>query len=47
MTLYYKYDIPNNLKQELYGKLAPLLATVCGQRAREILAVIDLRNICF
>ena len=39
--------IPKNLKQRLSGKLATLLAILCGQRAREILAVMDLRNICF
>ena len=38
---------PNNLKQGLSGKLASLLAILCCQRAREILAVMDLRNICF
>ena len=39
--------IPNNLKQGLSGKLATLLTILCGQRAREILVVMDLRNICF
>ena len=39
--------ILNNLKQGLSGKLASLLAILCCQRAREILAVMDLRNICF
>ena len=43
----YLSGIPNNLKQGLSGRLATLLAILCGQRAREILAVIDLRNICF
>ena len=28
-------------------KLATILAILCGQRASEILAVMDLRNICF
>ena len=39
--------IPNNLKQRLSGKLATLLAILCGQRARKKLAVMDLGNICF
>ena len=39
--------IPNNLKQGLSGKLATLLTILCGQRNREILVVMDLRNICF
>ena len=39
--------VPNNLKQGLSGKLATLLAILCGQRAWERLTVIDLRNICF
>ena len=39
--------IPNNLKQGLSRKLATLLAILRGQKAREIVAVIDLRNICF
>ena len=39
--------IPNNLKQGLSGKLATLLAILCGQRARKKLAVMDLRNTCF
>ena len=43
----YLSGIPNNLKQSLSGKLATLLAILCGQRAREILAVIVLKNICF
>ena len=43
----YSSGIPNNLKQGLSRKLATLLAILCGQRAREIIAVIDLRNICF
>ena len=28
-------------------KLATILAILCGQRASEVLAVKDLRNICF
>ena len=43
----YLSEIPNNLKQGLSGKLATLLAILCGQRAREILTAMDLRNICF
>ena len=39
--------IPNNLKQGLSGKLATLLAILCGQRAWKKLAVMDLRNTCF
>ena len=29
------------------GKLTILLSVLCGQRAREVLAVIDLKNISF
>ena len=43
----YLSEIPSNRKQGLFGKLVILLAIFCGQRAREILAVMDLRNICF
>ena len=43
----YSSGMPNNLKQGLSGKLATLLAILCDQRAREILAVMDLTNICF
>ena len=39
--------ISNNLKQGLSGKLASLLAISCCQRARKILAVMNLRNISF
>ena len=38
--------MPNNLKQGLSGKLAILFAILCGQTSKEILAVMDLRNIC-
>ena len=37
----YLSGIPNNLRQGLSGKLAALLAILCRQRAREILAVMD------
>ena len=43
----YLSSIPNYLEQGLRGKLATLLAILCGQRAREILAVMNLRNIYF
>ena len=43
----YLSGIPNNLKQGLPGKLATLLAILCGQRAGEILAVMDLANFFF
>ena len=43
----YLSRIPNCLKPGLSGKLATLLAILCGQKARAILAVMDLRNICF
>ena len=39
----YLSGIPSNLKQGLPGKLAIL----CGQRARELPAVMDLGSICF
>ena len=40
----YLSGIQNNLKQELSGKLATLLGILCGHRAREMLVVMDLRN---
>ena len=43
----YLSGIPSNLKQGLSRKLATLLAILSAQRAREILAVMVLRNICF
>ena len=43
----YLFGIPSNLKQGLSGKLATISALLCVQKARHLLAVMDLRNICF
>ena len=43
----YLIGIPSNLKPGLSGKLATISALLCGQKARDLLAVMDLRNICF
>ena len=37
------YVIPNSLL-DISRKLASLLAILCGQRGREILSVMDIRN---
>lgn len=42
-----KNQSTNNSVFDLSGKLETLLAVLCGQRAREVLSVIDLKNISF
>ena len=37
--------IPSNFNEQLSAKRGTLLVMVCGQRTREILSVLDIRNI--